>query len=228
MLPEMTSPSSTRQQLGVLLAGGGAAMLALLLAHPHERIQTFTNLIDLEIRQQGLNALVHGGAIVALVVLLSGHAGLMRLAGSANVAATVAVTVFGAACVLLGAHLVLDGFVTPVLALQFRAAQDETMRQAIEALIRFCGGCERVLMRLALLSFAASALTWCGPQLQAGGRGRLAAALGGIIGASLGTMMLLVTPGLFNHAVMAGLVLVAVWQLALAWVLLKREAPLPS
>src|SRR5262249_28730076 len=156
---------------------------------PHERVQAFTELVEFEIRHRIANELVHGGAIAVWVLLLAAHVGLARLSNSTILAGTAAATAFGSGCALMTASLVLDGFVTPALALQFRAAHDVTLQHAIEALMLFCGTTIRILMPMALLSFATSALAWCAPLVHAGSRGRLAGGLSAAIGAIIWVMI---------------------------------------
>jgi hypothetical protein len=114
------------------------------------------------------------------------------------------------------ASLVLDGFVTPTLAIQFRAAKDAALQQSIQAQIQFCGTCIRTLMPMALVSFAGSALAWVGPLVRLGGRGRAIGLIGGAMGTVVAVMIATVAPEALNHVLMGGLFLVALWQLALA------------
>jgi len=164
---------------------------------------------------------VHGGVIALLVLLLAGHVVLRSLLRSATVPVTVAVTAFGGGCVLMTASLVLDGFVTPAHALHYRAAQELTAQQSIEGLVGFCATGIGILMPLALLSFAVSALVWCVPLLRSHGRYRIAGAASCVIGGLIGIMMSTVAPGLLDHALLASLFLVASWHLVLAFGVLQ-------
>jgi hypothetical protein len=125
---------------------------------------------------------------------------------------------------LITASLVLDGFVTPALALQYRAAQDLTVQHSTEALVRFCGTNIHILMPMALLSFAASALAWRVPMVRAGGRRRLA----GVASAIVGVLISAAPPEMLDHAVLGSLFLVAFWHLALAIALFKSDVPVAS
>jgi hypothetical protein len=215
MLLPMSESSAARRRLSALFAASGLTLLVLLLVHPHEQMHGFSDLVAFEISHRLIDAFVHGGAIALFVLLLAGHVALARIINSASLPVTLAVTAFGAGCVFMTASLVLDGFVTPALALEHRAAQDLTQQNSIEALVRFCGTNIRVLMPMALLAFAASALAWCVPMIRAGGRSRLAGAVSGVIGAMVGAMMTAATPQIRDHTVIVSLVLIALWQLAL-------------
>lgn len=212
----MNDSSVTRRQLGILFTAAGVLMLALLCAHPHENVHTFADVVEFEISRRLVNGLVHGGMIVLLVPLLAGHIGLARLIGATQLAVTIAVTAFAGGCIFLAASLVLDGFVTPALALQYRVTQDLALQHTIEPLVHFCGTIIRILMPAALLAFAASALAWCGPLIRAGSRSRIAGAISGAIGLTVGVMMLAVAPAALSHALLGGLFLVGLWQFALA------------
>jgi hypothetical protein len=224
----MSESSVARWHLGALFAASAVTMMVLLFVHPHERVHTFPDIVEFEIRYRLVNGLVHGGAIAVFLLLLAGHMALARLINTTGLAVMFAVTAFGAGCALITASLILDGFVTPALALQYRAAQDLAVQHSIEALVRFCGTNIRILMPMALLSFAASALAWCVPMVRAGGRRRLAGAASGAVGAIVGVMICAAPPEMLDHAVLGSLFLVALWHLALATTLFKTDVPVPS
>jgi hypothetical protein len=224
----MSKSSVVPWHLGALFAASALIMMVLLVVHPHARVHAFPDMVEFEIRYRLVNGLVHGGAIALFLLLLAGHVALARLINTAGLAAMCAVTAFGAGCALITASLVLDGFVTPALALQYRAAQDLTVQHSAEALARFCGTNIRILMPMALLSFAASALAWCVPMVRAGGRRRLAGAASGVVGATVGVMISAAPPEMLDHAVLGSLFLVALWHLALAIALLKSDVPVAS
>ena len=224
----MSESCAARRRLGALFAAGGLTVMLLLLVHPHEQLHAFPDVVEFELGHRLSNALVHGGAIGLFLLLLAGHVALARFIESASLSVTLAVTAFGGGCAFMTASLLLDGFVTPALALQYRGAQDLTVQNSIEALVRFCGTNIRVLMPTALLSFAASALAWCVAMVRAGGRSRLAGAASGVIGAIVAVMMFAATPRILDHAIAASLFLIAVWHLVLAMALFKAGAPIAS
>jgi hypothetical protein len=219
----MSKSPAVPWHLGALFAASAATMIVLLLVHPHERVHAFPEMVEFEIRYRLVNGLVHGGAIALFLLLLTGHVALARLINTAGLAVMFAVTAFGAGCALITASLVLDGFVTPALALQYHAAQDLTVQHSIEALVRFCGTNIRILMPMALLSFAAAALAWCVPMVRGGGRRRLAGVTSGVLGATVGVVISAAPPDMLDHAVLGSLFLVALWHLALAIALFKSD-----
>jgi hypothetical protein len=213
-----TNGSSATRQSSAVLAIGGGTLLLLLKAHPQApgHLRSFQEVVNFEIEHRAMDALVHGGAIAVLVLLLAGHAGLLRAIRCGGVAGVLAVTAFGTGCALIAASLVLDGFLTPALALQFRDAQgDQPRQEAVEAVLHACGSAIGILMRMGLSSFAAAALAWSAGLLQAQDR-RIAAALSGVTGLILGVLMLWPSAAALDHTVMAGVLLLGVWQLALA------------
>lgn len=167
-------------------------------------------------------------SVIVLLVLLAGHIALARRMNTADLLVTLAVTAFGGGCALLTASLVLDGFVTPSLALQYRAAQDPAVQHSIEGLVRFCGTSIRVLMPMGLLSFAASSLAWSVPLARAGGARRLVSAISAVLGVLMGLAMFVAPPRMFDHAVLAGLFLFVLWHVALAAGLLRGGDVLQS
>jgi hypothetical protein len=198
-------------------------MLILLFAHPHEQAHSFADVIEFEISHRVVNQIVHGGTIVLLGFLLVAHITAARFFGRGSLWVTAATTAFGAGCILMMASLVLDGFVVPALAGQFRATRDLALQRSMEALVRFCDIDIRTLMPLALLAFAISALAWCGPLVRTAGRSRIAGILSGLLGALISILMLVVAPAALNHALMAGLFLFTLWQLVLAFAFWNRE-----
>jgi hypothetical protein len=229
LAPQLTlrrMKSSSTSRPGAVLALGGATLLLLLLAHPAGPGpgRPFSDVVDFEIRHRAMNALVHGGALAVLMLLLAAHVTALRI-NRASVAMAVAVTSFGAGCAFLAGSLLLDGLLVPLLALQFRAAPDAARQAATEAVIHACGSTIGILQRTALLSFGASALAWCASLLQAG-RGTVVGTLSGVVGVILCASMLWVPSALAGHAGMAGFLLLGAWQLALATALWRGETVL--
>jgi hypothetical protein len=178
-------------------------------------------MVDFEISQQTVDRIVHGGMIAILIILLAAHILLLRLMPRPDLLATLAVATFGLACALMTASLVLDGFVTPMLAVQYRAASEASLRLATQAQITFCGACIQTLMPMALLSFAAAALAWVRPLMSLGRAGLLAGIGGGVMGAVVAVMLLIAPRHALNHVLMVGLLLLALWQFVLAASVLK-------
>ena len=203
-----------------------ALILGLLLAHPHphEPLHTFSDIVDFEISHQTVDRVVHGGMIAILIILLAAHILLLRLMPRLDLVATLAVATFALACALMTASLVLDGFVTPMLAVQYRAASEASLRLATQAQITFCGACIQTLMPMALLSFAGAALAWVRPLMSVGRAGLLAGIIGGVMGALVAVMLLIAPRHALNHVLMAGLLLLALWQLVLAVSVLRFQS----
>jgi hypothetical protein len=219
----MIESTKVCRQLGALFAAGAIALVLLLLFHPHEHLHAFSDIVEFEIRRRLVNELVHGGAIAVFLLLLAGHVALARLLSTATIPVAVAVTAFGGGCALITASLVPDGLVVPALALQYHAAQDLNLQPSIEELMRFCWTSIRILMPMALLSFAVSALAWCAPLLRAGRRSRLAGAASGVTGLIIGVTIAATALSPSDHAVLGSLLLVALWHLALAVALIRGD-----
>lgn len=211
------APTSARA-LPVLLAAAAVLMLALLLAHPHEQAHTFAELIEFEIDHRLIDAVVHGGMIAVLVLLLAAHRGVGRLVDPGSVCVAVAVTAFATGCGLLIASLVLDGFTVPALAQQSHAAREVSVQHAIQVQIGFCGTLIGILMPLAILAFSASAVAWVGALVRLGGAARLVGWIAGAAGMITAVLIIAAMPGASPHVLMGSFLLVALWQFALALV----------
>jgi hypothetical protein len=212
-----TAPTFSRA-LPVLFAAAGVLMLGLLLAHPHEHAHTFADLIESEIDHRLINQVVHGSMIALLVPLLAAHMRLGQLVDARSVCVAVAVTAFAVGCGLLIASLVLDGFATPALALQSRAARDASIRYVLEGQISFCGTLIGILMPLAIVAFSASAMLWVRPLIRLGGSAQRVGLISGGLGALAGVAVIAVAPAARTHVLLGSLFLVALWQFALALV----------
>lgn len=212
IVARMDTPATQRRALATLFATCAVALVVLLAAHPASHPRTFAEFIDLEINTQQVGHLVHGGAIVVLTLLLSAHVAFARTTIRSTLAATTAVVFFGAASMLLVGSLVMDGFVVPALAHLFQVAKDTPSQSGVQSQIQFAGTAIGVLMPMSLAAFGASAIAYARPLMSLGGRARFAGPTVGAIG--LATILLVgASPSSAReHAVLAGLVLLALWQ----------------
>jgi hypothetical protein len=212
IVARMDTSATQRRALAALFATCAVALVVLLAAHPSGHPRTFAEFIDLEISTQQIGHLVHGGAIVVLTLLLSAHVAFARTTTRSTLAATTAVVLFGAASMLLTGSLVIDGFVVPALAHLFQVAKDTPSQSGVQSQIQFAGTIIGVLMPMSLAAFGASAIAYARPLMSLGGHARFAGPVVGAIG--LGTVLLIGTSpsSAREHALLGGLVLLAVWQ----------------
>ena len=208
----MATPRSQDRALSAVFAASALALVVLLAAHPGGHPHTFAEFIDLELQNRAVGHIVHGGAVAVLMLLLAAHVAFARIVSPPTRAATAAVVFFGAGCVLLTGSLVLDGFVVPALARLFQAASETPSQPGIRSMIQFAGTVIGILMPMSVGAFGASAMAWAQPLMSLGGRARRAGLAVGAIG--LGSVLLVaaVPDGARDHALLASLVLLALWQ----------------
>lgn len=220
----MDTSATQRRLLAALFATCAIAFVVLLAAHPGGNPHTIAESVALEISTEQVGRIVHGGAILVLMLLLSAHVAFARTTAPATLAATIAVVLFGAGSVLLTGSLVVDGFVVPALAHLFVAAKDSSAQSGIESQIQFAGAVIGVLMPMGLAVFGASAIAYTRPLMSLGGRARYSGLAVGAAG--LGTVLLIgATPSsMRGHAVLGALVLMVLWQFGFAVVLSEKTS----
>ncbi len=220
----MEMPATQNRALAALFAASAFALVVLLAAHPGGHPHTFAEFIELELQTQLAGQLVHGGAVVVLMVLLAGHIAVARMLRPLLLAPIIAVVFFGAGCALLTGSLVMDGFAVPALAQLFQAAKEPPAQQGVRSLIQFAGTLIGVLMPLGLTAFSLSALAWAWPLATLRGRHRVVGLAVGAIG--LGSIALLAaTPATGRElALMVSLVLLALWQVGFVVALTGRTS----
>jgi len=220
----MHTEAENSRALAAVLGLCAILIVTVLLSHPHEHIQSFAELVDFETRYGAINQIVHGGMMVALVLLMGAHVALAQRVGAGRLTTTIALTALGTGSALMIGSLVLDGFVTPALAARFASEANDAARHAIRVQIQFCEICVGLLMPMALVGMAAAALAWMHPLVRAGGRSVMVGRLGGGIGLTIGTAVMTARPETLSHVLLGGLFLVALWQLALAFALAETKA----
>jgi hypothetical protein len=222
IVARMDNSATQRRALAALFAACAIAFVVLLAAHPGGNSHTIAESVALEIATEQVGRIVHGGAILVLMLLLGAHVAFARTTAPSTLAATIAVVLFGAGSVLLTGSLVVDGFVVPALAHLFLAAKDSSAQSGIESQIQFAGAVIGVLMPMSLAVFGASAIAYTRPLMSLGGRARFAGLAVGAAG--LGSVLLIgATPSsMRGHAVLGALVLMVLWQFGFVVVLLEK------
>ena len=148
MRPEGATMDSTRHTGLVLLACAVAALL-LLAAHPGGASHDLQSLVKMEAAQQTANALVHGGFILLLPIIVACQAVIARLLGQDRFVALVGLMLFCAGSAFLSASLVVDGLLVPQMAARLLAGPPERIEAARPAFL-LAGTAVRVLMPLGL------------------------------------------------------------------------------
>jgi hypothetical protein len=225
----MLPTPSLRYRLAGVFALCALATLTLLVNHPAAAGHGLADLIRGEARNQFADGLVHGGFIVTLSVLMVCFVFLSHLLGTARVAVVTGLVAFCVGCGALMASMVLDGFVIPAIAVRFTGMDSSDGLAQTQTLFILCGTLIRFLMPMGLLFQATAMLSWSA--VIVGSRGwRLVAGVFGLAGGVLliGAIFALL-PRLREHILLGGIVVLAVWYLALAGVLCARNGwPAPA
>jgi hypothetical protein len=224
----MSSGIAPQRGLAGAFALCALAQLTLLASHPAPAGHGLAELIRVEGGAQLRDALVHGGVIATLSVLIVCFVFLSRRLGAQRVAVVAALVSFCIGCGALMLSMIVDGFAVPAIATRFSGTADPGELRSAETLLILCGTLIRFLMPAGLLFQAAALAGWSAALAGDGGRGRAVGVLGVATAVFLGAVVLLVPPPLAQHLLPGGIVLQSVWYLALAAMLGRPPAPVTA
>jgi len=211
----MTGTAAPARITGILSIATGIATVALLASHPGGDAHTFADVLKDEAANRTMDAIVHGGFVVVLALQAICYATLSARIGRGAIAGLVFFA-FGAA--FLSATMVLDGLVTPALAVKYLAAPEKI--EFAKSLFALVGTLIGLLMPIGL-AFQSAAVAGWGVALITSGASRIA----GIIGLALGAtafVALAATAGTMNPLVLMGVLAVtALWAVVAGIVLLR-------
>jgi len=196
------------------------ATATLLANHPGGGGGNFADSLKAEARNQLSDAIVHGGFIVTLCVLIVCFVLWSRLLGSARVAVVVGMVAFCVGCGGLIASMILDGFVSPALAVRFVGTDSPGNLAMARTLLVFCGTSIRFLMPLGIAFQSVAMLSWSSVLLtRSGGCGRAVGIFGSVCAVLLIVALLAAPAKLTTHVLLAGIGVQVVWYLGLAGLL---------
>jgi hypothetical protein len=211
----MTGTAAPARTAGILSIATGIATVALLANHPGGDAHTFADVLKDEAANRSMDAIVHGGFVVVLALQAICYATLSARIGRGAIAGSVFFA-FGAA--FLSASMVLDGLVTPALAVKYLAAPQKI--EFAKSLFALVGTLIGLLMPIGL-AFQSAAVGGWGVALLTSGISRI----GGMIGLALGAtafVALAATAGAMNPLVLMGVLAVtALWAVVAGFVLLR-------
>jgi len=211
----MTGTATPARTAGILSIATGIATVALLANHPGGDAHTFADVLKDEAANRTMDAIVHGGFVVVLALQAICYATLSARIGRGAIAGLVFFA-FGAA--FLSASMVLDGLVTPALAVKYLAAPGKI--EFAKSLFALVGTLIGLLMPIGL-AFQSAAVAGWGVALMTSGISRVA----GVIGLALGVtafVALAATAGAMNPLVLMGVLAVtALWAVVAGIVLLR-------
>jgi hypothetical protein len=213
--------SSQRRGLAAAFTVCALASLTLLANHPGGNPGSFADLIKDEAAHQIIDGVVHGGFCATLVALIICFGFLSRLLVLAKPSVVIGLVCFCAGSGALIASMVLDGFVTPAIAVRFAGADD---LQPAKTLFILVGTLIRFLMPMGLLFQFIAMLSWSWAILKGPGLARAVGLLGSVV-AILVIVAIFATPtAMAAHVILGGVALQAIWYLAIAALLFNRAS----
>jgi len=118
--------------------------------------------------------------------------------------------------------MIVDGFVIPAIAVRFNAMGNADPLTRAETLFILCGTLIRFLMPMGLLFQGAAMLSWSAAIVGSRGWPLVVGTFGVAGGIALIVAMLAPLPQMREHILLGGIVVLAVWYLALAGLLCAR------
>jgi|SRR5579871_1032177 len=215
-MAQETSRDRERRGLAGAFALCSVATLTLLASHPASSARTLAEVLREEAHSVWINGIVHGGFIITLAGLMVCFILLSRRLGSRRVSVVIALTAFCIGSGLLIASMILDGLVTPALAVRFADSGNADNLPMARTLFILCGIVISFLMPIGMLFQSTAILGWSAAIVQGPGMRRGVGAFGLAAGIILIIGLLAVPAALKPHVLLAGIALQAIWYLALA------------
>ena len=209
--------SATRLS-GFILIACATVALALFLAHPGGNAHDFLSLVKMEAAQQGRDALVHGGFILLLPLIVAGQAQLARSLAFDRFITLLSFVAFCAGSAFLAASLTVDGLLVPEMAARLAAVPTPSVEAARPAFL-LATSAVRLLMPLGLGMQAIGAAGMSYAALQ---RNRTIALLG-VAAMLLTAAAIAITLGTQPIVIMVAIVLVVIVWNGLSGMLLLTE-----
>jgi hypothetical protein len=207
----MTEQAHPQRGLAGAFALCALATLVLLASHPAPAARGLAELLQAEARDRLRDALVHGGFIATLSVLIVCFVLLSRRLGGARMPVVAGLVMFSLGCELVILSMIIDGFAVPAIATRFSGALERDELRSAETL------------PAGLLFQAAAIACWSAVMVRGRGRPRAVGVLGAATAAFLAAVVVAVPPPLGQHLLLGGIVLQSVWYLGIAALLLDRS-----
>lgn len=223
-MAEEISSDRERRGLAAAFALCALAMLTLMATHPTGGAGSLAEVLKDEAANAVTDGLVHGGFIVTLGALVVCLVLLSRRLGSVRLPVTIGLTAFCIGTGPLIASMILDGFVTPALAVRFVDAAGADNLTMARTLLIFCGTVIRFLMPIGILFQSVAMLAWSLVIVKQPRLGGSVGAFGLLAGLALIVALPAVRSALMPHVLLAGIALQAIWYLALAALLCSRAS----
>jgi hypothetical protein len=173
-------------------------------------------LLQAQARDQLIAALVHGGFIVTLGALLVCFVFLYRFLGTDRIPVVLGFVAFCVGSGALMASMLVDGFVTPAIAVRFAQTLAPADLGSARTLLVICGTLIRFLMPMGIIFQGIAMLGFSAALLGRGGLARAAGIYGLLVGTILCGGLWVVPPSMAEHALLTAILLQATWYFALS------------
>ncbi|HLY56452.1 MAG TPA: hypothetical protein VKS60_12900 [Stellaceae bacterium] len=210
---------------GLMIGAASVLMTVALVFHPMAEPGSPAQVLSQIAAARLVDGIVHGTIIGLYILLLAGFARFAARLGLDRPETVLGFACLALACVaVLGATL-LDGFVTPDLAVRLADADPGRIEAAATVMLLVSTAIQD-LTKLALVLQAAATIAWSLPLLTADRRGT------GVVGIGAGVLLLAIilgaNPRLMPHLLIGVLAIQGAWNLCVAALLLgwgtTREA----
>ena len=215
MTDDFREPAHART-LAAALAICGLATLTLLANHPGGGAQSFAEVLKAEARDQAIAGIVHGGFIGTLAALIVCFVLLCRYLGQYRLPVVIGFVAFCIGSGAMMASLIVDGFVVPAVAVRFSAVGASDNLASARTILVLCGTLIRFLMPMAMAFQGIALVGISSCLLRRRGAARAAGIYGLLVGILLSGAVFAAPPGMAEHVLLIGIVLQALWYLAIA------------
>jgi hypothetical protein len=206
-----------RRATAAALVVGAGALLALLTNHPHPSGTTFLELMRSEAEQARIDAVIHGGFIAVLCLLLTSLSLVARaLYRTSPMLASGGLVFFAAGCIAFSAAMLLDGFMVPRLAGDYVNSQSPSRAELLQVEINFCHTLIGLLMAMAMLFHALTMAMWSFVWIHLRGITRLIGLLGVTAGLCIIAGIAMAEGTLGTTMAVASFLLNAAWYIGVA------------
>ena len=172
-------------------------------------------------RLQSLKELVHGVAIASVCAYAFGYASLARRLGLHRPLVLAGLAVYLIGCVAMVGATMLDGFITPHIAMDAVTAHPERVQFAYN-FVHEVGLILNDLAKLGWILQAAGALAWSMTLMREGGVNRVIGSVGLLSSALVGVLVLGSATNMSMASLLGVLVAQLGWNLAAAVLLLRQ------
>jgi hypothetical protein len=216
----VTGQETSNRVPGLLLIAAGIASVALLAGHPEGGgARDFAGVLKAEAADQFMDAVVHGGFIAVSAIELFCYALFSARLKAAPAAATAGLVFFATGAAFLSASMLLDGLVTPALAVKYLAAPQKI--EFARGLFVLIGTLIRFLMPIGAAFQSAAMAAW-GLALFTSRTSRAAGAFGLAAGLLLLAAFGATASGMNPMVLMGALAVLALWAAIAGTVMLRR------